>query len=240
MLYHSLGIKMQINISSSFLLKLHEKSEIINLIRELCIPVLALKCHWRFLPDFFCWSFMKNQEQIKKRRPHCDTQLKTLKISYSFFTEGSWKVFFQFLLKLHQKSRNKSIWEEYVVLVLASKCNQWFPLVFYWSFMKSQKTEETWRRKKYDVKIFDCSHCDKKFSAFYFVTGIDEIWRNEDTKSMMSKFLIALIVIRNSAFYFVTGILWNLQPWRHKKYGVKTFYCSHCDKHCGLFWQKFL
>ena len=46
MLNHSIGIKMQINNFSSFLLKLHEKSDIVNLIRELCIPVLALKCHY--------------------------------------------------------------------------------------------------------------------------------------------------------------------------------------------------
>ena len=185
-MYHSLGIKMQINISSRFLLKLHEKLEIINLIGELCIPVLALKCHWRFLPDFFCWSFMKNQEQIKKRRPHCDTQLKTLKISYSFFTEGSWKVFFQFLLKLHQKSRNKSIWEEYIV------SQSWHQnatndfLFFYWSFMKSQKTEAT----KSMMSKFLIALIVIRNLAFYFVTGIYEIWRHEDTKIWCQNFLL--------------------------------------------------
>ena len=186
MLYHSLGIKMQINISSSFLLKLHEKSEIINLIRELCIPVLALKCHWRFLPDFFCWSFMKNQEQIKKRRPHCDTQLKTLKISYSFFTEGSWKVFFQFLLKLHQKSRNKSIWEEYVVSQSWHQNTTNDFLFFYWSFMKSQKTEAT----KSMMSKFLIALIVIRNLAFYFVTGIYEIWRHEDTKIWCQNFLL--------------------------------------------------
>ena len=54
------------------------------------------------------------------------------------------------------------------------------------------------------------------------------IWRHEDTKSMVSKSFIALILIRNSSFFD------NLKTWRHKKYGVKTFYCSHCDKHFGL------
>ena len=143
-----------------------------------------------------------------------------------------------FLLKLHQKSRNKSIWEEYVVLVLASKCNQWFPLVFYWSFMKSQKTEETWRRKKYDVKIFDCSHCDKKFGLLFCDRNLWNLntWRH---KNMVSKLFIALIVIRNSAFYFVTGFheIWTQNTQNN---GVKTFCCSHCDKHFSLFWQKFL
>ena len=204
MLYHSLGIKMQINISSSFLLKLHEKSEIINLIGELCIPVLALKCHWRFLPDFFCWSFMKNQEQIKKRRPHCDTQLKTLKISYSFFTEGSWKVFFQFLLKLHQKSRNKSIWEEYVV------SQSWHQNATNDFLFQCFFTEASWKVKRQkrheDAKSMMSKFliAFKKFSAFYFVTGIYEIWRHEDTKIWCQNFLLLSLWLEIRPF-----ILWQ-------------------------------
>ena len=58
-------------------------------------------------------------------------------------------------------------------------------------------------------------------------------------KTNKSRLLIALIVIRNSAFYCDRNF-WNLKTWRHKKYGVKTFSCSHCDKKFGLFWQEFL
>ena len=52
------------------------------------------------------------------------------------------------------------------------------------------------------------------------MTGISEIWRHEDTKSMVSKLLVALIVIRNSAFF--DRNFWNWKTWRHKQYGVKT------------------
>ena len=68
MLYHSLGIKMQINISSSFLLKLHENSEIINLKWELCITVLALKCHQRLLPVFFAEVSWKVKKKSKREK----------------------------------------------------------------------------------------------------------------------------------------------------------------------------
>ena len=67
MLYHSLGIKMQINISSSFLLKLHENSEIINLKWELCITVLALKCHQRLLPVFLLKLHEKSRKNQKEK-----------------------------------------------------------------------------------------------------------------------------------------------------------------------------
>ena len=144
---------------------------------------------------------MKSQEKIKKRRTQCDIQLRTLQISFSFLLKIQEKSSSSCLLQLHQKSRNKSIWEEYAVshTALASKCNQWFPLFFYWSFMKSQKTEETWRRKKYDVKIFDCSHCDTKFGLLFCDRNLWNLktWRH---KNMVSKLFIALIVIRNSAF----------------------------------------
>ena len=62
------------------------------------------------------------------------------------------------------------------------------------------------------------------------------MWRQ---KSMESRLLIALIVIRNLAFYCDRNF-WNLKTCRHKKYGVKTFSCSYCDKKFGLFWQEFL
>ena len=186
MLYHSLGIKMQVNISSSFLLKLHEKSEIINLIRELCIPVLALKCHWRFLPDFFCWSFMKNQEQIKKRRPHCDTQLKTLKISYSFFY---WR-FMKSLLPVFCWSFIKS--QEINQFERSTLYHSRFPLVFFtepsWKVKRQKRHEDA---KRIMIKIFD-------------LTGISENCWHEDTKNMVSKLFIALIVIRIRPF-----ILWQ-------------------------------
>ena len=75
------------------------------------------------------------------------------------------------------------------------------------------------------------------------------LWRHDDTKNMVSKLFIALIVISNLAFLWhnfmkfhdtkimVSKLLiaLHLKTWRHKKYGVKTFYCSHCDKKFGLF-----
>ena len=57
----------------------------------------------------------------------------------------------------------------------------------------------TQKDKKYGVKTFDCSHYDKKFGFFF--TGISEISRHEDTKIMVSKLFIALIVKRNLAFF---------------------------------------
>ena len=50
----------------------------------------------------------------------------------------------------------------------------------------------------------------------------EHMWRQ---KSMEARLLIALIVIRNSAFYCDRNV-WNLKTWRHKKYSVKTFSCS--------------
>ena len=50
---------------------------------------------------------------------------------------------------------------------------------------------------------------------------------------MVSRVLVALIVIRNLAFF--DRNFWNWKKWRHKKYGVKTFSCSHCDNKFGLF-----
>ena len=52
------------------------------------------------------------------------------------------------------------------------------------------------------------------------MTGISEIWRHVDTKSMVSKLSVALIVIRNSAFF--DRNFWNWKTWRHKQYGVKN------------------
>ena len=53
-----------------------------------------------------------------------------------------------------------------------------------------------------------------------------------------SKLLIALIVIRNSAF-FVTEIseIWTYEDTKRR---ATTFDCSHCDKKFVLFWQGFL
>ena len=66
----------------------------------------------------------------------------------------------------------------------------------------------------------------------------ESLWVHKKTKSMESKLLIALIMIRNSAFF--DRNFWNFKTWRHKNYGVKTFYCSHCEKKFSLFWQQFL
>ena len=135
-----------------------------------------------------------------------------------------------FLLKLHQKSRNKSIWEEYVV-------SQSIPSsFFYWTFMKGQKTEETWRRKKYDVKIFDCSHCDKKFGLLFCDRNLWNLktWRH---KNMVSKLFIALIVIRNSAFYFVTRISENC--WHEDtKYMVSKLFIAFVVVNISVFTKR--
>ena len=66
----------------------------------------------------------------------------------------------------------------------------------------------------------------------------ESLWVHKETKSMESKLFIALIMIRNSAFFDKN--FWNFKTWIHKKYGVKTFYCSHCEKKFSLFWQQFL
>ena len=155
------------------------------MIRELCIPVLALKCHWRFLPDFFCWSFMKNQEQIKKRRPHCDTQLKTLKISYSFFTEGSWKSSSSFCWSFIKSQEINQFERSTLYHSLGIKMP---PMIssFYWRFMKSQKTEAT----KSMMSKFLIALIVIRNLAFYFVIGIYEIWRHEDTKIWCQNFLL--------------------------------------------------
>ena len=75
---------------------------------------------------------------------------------------------------------------------------------------------------------------------------------------MVSKLLVALIVIRNLAFFdrnlwnwkdmktqtLTLFLVHNESSWAHvktKKHGVKTFDCSHCDKKFGLLlWQEFL
>ena len=69
----------------------------------------------------------------------------------------------------------------------------------------------------------------------YFLVHNESSWTQVKTKK--SRLLIALTVIKNSAFYCDRDF-WNLKTWRHKKYGLKTFSCSHCDKKFGLFWQE--
>ena len=54
------------------------------------------------------------------------------------------------------------------------------------------------------------------------MTGISEIWRHEDTKSMVSKLLVALIVIRNSAFF--DRNFWN---WKDMKTQTLTLFLVH-------------
>ena len=77
--------------------------------------------------------------------------------------------------------------------------------------------EHMWRQKKHGVKTFDCSHCVKKFGLFLWQEFLN---LHEDTKGMVSKLLIALIVIRNLAFF--DRNFWH----RHKKYGAKSANCS--------------
>ena len=117
----------------------------------------------------------------------------------------------------------------------------------------SQKSIKSMVDKKYGAKSINCSYCvfckfcfflwkdtlklsaNVLFSFFLFTMRLHKhMWRQ---KSMESRLLIALIVIRNSAFYCDRNV-WNLKTWRHKKYGVKTFDCSHCDKKFGLFCDK--
>ena len=84
-----------------FFLKLHEKNKNkINPRRKHFITDLALKSNEGFLPFF--WSYMKSQEQNqckKKMLYHSLSIKKPLKISSSF----------QVFLKLHEKSRTKSM-----------------------------------------------------------------------------------------------------------------------------------
>ena len=108
------------------------------------------------------------------------------------------------------------------------------------------------RHKKYGAKSVNYSWCNKKFCVFcwstlwtwvsclaiifLFTMSLHEhMWRQ---KSMESRLLIALFVIRTSAFYCDRSF-WNLKTCRHKKHGVKTFSCSHCDKKFGLFDRNF-
>ena len=123
----------------------------------------------------FCWSFIKSQEinQFERSTLYHSLGIKMPPMISSF------------LLKLHEKWKDRS-------------------------------------DKKYDVKIFDCSHCDTKFGLLFCDRNLWNLktWRH---KNMVSKLFIALIVIRNLAFYFVTGILWNLQTWRHKKIWCQNF-----------------
>ena len=68
-----------------------------------------------------------------------------------------------------------------------------------WKDMKTQTltlflvhNESSWahvKTKKYGVKTFDCSHCVKKFSLLLW----QEFLKYEDTKSMVSKLLVALL-----------------------------------------------
>ena len=46
-----------------------------------------------------------------------------------------------------------------------------------------------------------------------------------------SKLFIALIVIRNSPFF------WQFEDMKTQKYGIKTLYCSHSDNKFVLFWH---
>ena len=59
---------------------------------------------------------------------------------------------------------------------------------------------EDMKTQKYGVKTFIALIVIRN-SAFYFVTGIYEIWTHEDTKNMVSKLFVALIVINISAFF---------------------------------------
>ena len=85
-------------------------------------------------------------------------------------------------------------WQSKLLIALIAKRNSAFIVT---------EISEIWtlsRHKKCGVKTFYCSHCNKKFVLFL------TIWRHEDTKSMVSKLFIALILIRSSSF---------LTIWRH-------------------------
>ena len=94
--------------------------------------------------------------------------------------------------------------------------------------------EHMWRQKSLESRLLIALIVIRN-SAFY----CDRNFWNLLEDSMVPKLLIALIVIRNLAFNCDRNF-WNLKTCRHKKYGVKTFSCSHCDKKFGLFWQEFL
>ena len=124
-----------------------------------------------------------------------------------------------------------------------SACSQWI-------FTRTQ-AYKVWC---FLVKRLDCSHCVKKFGLSLW----QEFLNLHDTKGMVSKLLVALIVIRNSAFFdrnlwnwkdmktqtLTLFLVHNESSWAHvktKKYGGKTFDCSHCDRKFGLLlWQEFL
>ena len=102
MLYRSLGIKMQINISSSFWLKPHEKSEIIDLIENF----VSQSWHWNAIKDFFQF-FAEASWKVRNNQKEKNTVWYTIKditdfIKF-FFTADSWKVFFQFFAEASSK-----------------------------------------------------------------------------------------------------------------------------------------
>ena len=125
----------------------------------------------------------------------------------AFFDRNFWnwktwrhkhKHYFWFTMSLHEHMwRQKSMESRLLIALIVIRNSAFYCDRNFWNL-------KTWRHKKYGVKTFDCSHCDKKFGLFC-VRNVWN-WRHEDTESMVSKLFIALIVIRNSAFYFVTGI----------------------------------
>ena len=163
-------------------------------------------------------------------------------------------IFFLFKIYSHESlfKINQSFWQtfchtRYTKKRIAMECQDCdcatmfssyidFDLDFSWSF--SKKLEEIFHcismQRKDTLKLsanFLLSH------YFWFTMSLHKhLWRQ---KGMESRLLIALIVIRNLAFYCDRNF-WNLKTCRHKKHGVKTFSCSHCYKKFGLFWQEFL
>ena len=101
-LCHSKGIEVPSNISCSFFTEAswNVKNKF-NVETKRCITVLAYagKCYKRFVP-FFCWSFMKSEELNK---------YKNKKLCHSLGIEMSLKISPDFFLKLHEKSRTKSM-----------------------------------------------------------------------------------------------------------------------------------
>ena len=82
--------------------------------------ILSQPWHWKAIKDFFLffWSYMKSQEQNqckKKMLYHSLSIKKPLKISSSF----------QFFLKLHEKSRTKSM-QDFFQLVVFLKLHEKF------------------------------------------------------------------------------------------------------------------
>ena len=94
---------------------------------------------------------------------------------------------------------------------------------FYWFFMESQEQNQ----------------CKKKM--LYHSLGI-----KMQINISSSFFAEASLKVRNNQFDISQSSRhWNaikyfFQFFLHKKYSVKTFYCSHCDKHFCLFWQKLM